>query len=245
MNYNASVSDFFKSPQWKNNLLFGAVCVLIPMIGMLVLGGWHVTCLWARGSSEDPAKAPPFDFQFFVKYLERGLWPFLVSLVASLVLLPVMMVIMFSIFFLSGVFQPQQGQPPDGKFFILFSGFFIVQMFLQLVYQICITPLMIRATITQDFKSAFNFSFAKDFISRMWKEIVTSMIFMFGLSICMMIVTVVTCYIGLFFAMPLMIFSWHHLQKQLYQLYLTRGGNAIPLSEKLLDGPPPLLPSGL
>jgi hypothetical protein len=239
MDYKASITDFFKSPHWKNNLLLGAVCVLIPMIGMLVLGGWHVTCLWARGSGEDPAKAQPFDFQFFVKYLERGLWPFVVNLVASLIFLPVMMIVMFSMFFLSVAVQPNE------NFIILFVAFFILQISLQLVYQMCMTPLMIRATITQDFKSAFSFSFAKDFIARTWKEMIVSMIFMVGLTICMVIIMIVTCYIGLFFAAPLMSFSWHHLQKQLYQLYLMRGGSAVPLSEKLWDGPPPLLPRAL
>ena len=74
---------------WKNNLLLGAVCILIPMIGPLLLTGWHTTCLWARGSDDDPVTAPPFDFQYFTKYLEFGVWPFLVNLTASLLFIPV------------------------------------------------------------------------------------------------------------------------------------------------------------
>jgi hypothetical protein len=33
-------------------------------------------------------------------------------------------------------------------------------------------------------------------------------------------------------------FSWTHLHKQLYLLYLSRGGEPIPVSPKLNDGPP-------
>lgn len=88
MHYNASVTDFFKSPKWGMNLLLGGVAMLIPMIGPLVLGGWHVAGFWARGNDEDPARFPPFDFQYSGKYLERSLWPFLVNLAASLVRLP-------------------------------------------------------------------------------------------------------------------------------------------------------------
>jgi uncharacterized membrane protein len=65
-------------------------------------------------------------------------------------------------------------------------------------------------------------------------------IFMFGLGVCMMVITVITCYIGMFFAAPVVMFSWHHLQKQVYQLYLSRGGRHVPLSPKLHDLPPAL-----
>jgi hypothetical protein len=149
MRYNASVTDFFKIPKWGTSMLLGAVAMLIPAIGPLVLGGWHVTGFWARGDDEDPAKFPPFDFQYFGKYLERGLWPFLVNLAASVVMIPLMM--------------------------------------------------------------------------------------------CLMIITIITCSMGMFFAAPISIFSWHHLQKQIYQLYISRGGEPIPLSPKLQDVPP-LLP---
>jgi hypothetical protein len=65
---------------------------------------------------------------------------------------------------------------------------------------------------------------------------------MFGVALCMVIIMVVTCYIGVFFTAPITIYSWHHLQKQLYQLYLSRGGVPVPLSPKLQDMPPPLPP---
>jgi hypothetical protein len=110
MNYNASVSDFFKSPQWKSNFLLGAVAILIPLVGPLVLTGWQVTGLWARGDREEPGKFPPFDFQYFGKYLERGLWPFLVNLGASLVLVPVILCTMLPLLIFSGVFESYQAK---------------------------------------------------------------------------------------------------------------------------------------
>ena len=88
MKYTASITDFFKSPKWGTNILLGAVAMLIPAVGPIVLSGWHVTVLWTRGGDESPEDHPPFDFQYFGKYLERGLWPFLVALVSSLVLIP-------------------------------------------------------------------------------------------------------------------------------------------------------------
>ena len=39
MNYTAAISDFYKTPHWPRNLLFGAICVLLPIVGPIVLTG--------------------------------------------------------------------------------------------------------------------------------------------------------------------------------------------------------------
>lgn len=214
--------------------------MFIPMVGPLVLAGWHVTGFWARGEHDEPAGFPPFDFQYFTKYLERWLWPFVVNLVASLVLVPVMMCLFVPFMLLTGVWDSRHDQTPGAAFVAVFAGFFCLQLLLMLAYQCVVTPLMLRATITQDFAQSFDFGFVKDFLSRVWKELLASMVFMFGVGLILLILTVVTCYIGMFFAAPVAMFSWHHLQKQLYQLYLSRGGQAVPLSPKLRNTPPPL-----
>ncbi|MES2921299.1 MAG: DUF4013 domain-containing protein [Verrucomicrobiota bacterium] len=242
MNYNASISDFFESPKWLPNMLLGAVTILIPLVGPLVLGGWHVTGFWARGNRDDPAGFPPYDFQYFGKYLERGVWPFLVAMVASLVLIPVMMCLILPLFLFSGVMGSSHGHGSEWVFIAVFAGIVCLQVLLSLVYQLLVTPLLVRATITQDFSSAFDLRFAKSFLSLTWKEMLVSMLFMLGVALCLMVLAVVTCYIGAIVAAPVAMFGWHHLQKQLYQLYLARGGEPVPLSAKLQDGPPPLPP---
>lgn len=240
MNYNASISDFFKSPKWGSNLMLGAVTFLIPLVGPLALSGWHVSAFWVRSSREDPTEIPPYDFQYFGKYLERGVWPFLVGIVASLMLLPVMLCLFVPFFLLTGLMDSGRGHASGGIFIGVIIGMFCLQILLMLVYHLLVTPLLVRATITQDFSSAFNLRFVKSFLSLTWKELLASMLFMFGVGLCLMILAVVTCYIGAIAAAPVAFFSWHHLQKQLYQLYLARGGEAVPLSPKLHDGPPPL-----
>lgn len=241
MHYNASVADFFKIPKWGTNMLLGAVTMLIPAIGPLVLGGWHVTGFWARGDDEDPAKFPPFDFQYFGKYLERGLWPFLVNLAASLVMVPLIMCLMIPLFLLVGVLGPGIDQGGSAiTVGLLIAGMMILQFGLMLLYQFVVAPLMISATITQDFTSAFRIKFVIDFLKLVWKEQIASLVFMFGLGLCLMIITIITCSLGIFFAAPISIFSWHHLQKQIYQIYLSRGGEPIPHSSKLQDVPPQL-----
>jgi Protein of unknown function (DUF4013) len=242
MNYNASVSDFFKSAKWTNNMLLGAVLMLIPIVGQMALSGWHITCFWARGHEDDPAKMPPFDFQFFGKYLERGLWPFVVNMVTSLIIFSIVGIMILVFFAMFGLFGGGNELLRGGGFTIMILGVFCFQILSFLIYNTLMTPLIISASITQDFKAAFDFRFIKKFISLVWKEMLVSMLFMLGLGICAAIVAIMTCSIGIYFVMPLIIYSWHHLQKQLYLQYLLRGGEALLLSPKLMDGPPAFLP---
>ena len=105
MNYAASVSDFFKSPKWMMNLLLGGVCVLIPIVGPMVVLGWLITGFWAR-QDENFETFPDFDFSHFGKYLERGLWPFLVAFVASMamsiVMVPLVWILMIPTMLIGG-----------------------------------------------------------------------------------------------------------------------------------------------
>lgn len=239
MRYVAAITDFFKSRKWGMNLLLGSVSLLIPIVGPILLSGWHVTLLWARGDDEEPANYPPFDFQFFGKYLDRGLWPFLVSLASSMVLVPVFMILMIGPLLLAGFpeFKSEHGDGPPVLLLVSMFGIYPVIIF---AFQLVLVPLVLRATIMQNFASAFDLGFAKRFLSLMWSELLVSMIFMFGVGLCLMVITVITCYIGGLLLAPVFIFGWHHLQKQLYQLYLARGGEAVPPSPKLRDLPPTL-----
>ena len=226
MNYTASISDFFKSPKWGMNML---------------LGGWHVTGFWAQ-KDRDPAKYPDFNFDHFIKYLERGLWPFLVSLVVSLVVMPFMMILAFAT--MGGIMTTVANSPnqePSGPVFAgIIITFFVGYFLLIFVVTIVQMPLKLRAAITQDFAASFNWAFYKQFFALMWKDMLNAALFSFMAGLVLLLAGLVACYFGIFLTMPIAFFSWHHLEKQLYELYLARGGEAVPLSAKLQDSPPPL-----
>jgi Protein of unknown function (DUF4013) len=241
MNYTQSVSDFFKSPKWGTSLMLGAVATLIPVVGPIVLTGWLVTIFWARGGKDEAGAYLPFDFQDFGKYLERGLWPFLVSMVASTVLVPISMAVVFPVVIMTGIIGSNNESGPAVA--LMIPLIILLYACLMMGYHLIATPLMLRATITQNFGAAFDFHFCCDFIKRMWRELFSCLLFMFCMGICMMVITVITCYIGLFFAMPVLLFSWSHIKKQIYQIYLSRGGIVVPLCPKLSDLPPPLPPA--
>lgn len=238
MNYTDSVSDFFKSPKWMMNLLLGGVCVLIPLIGPIVVLGWLITGFWAR-QDQSFETFPAFDFSHFGKYLERGLWPFLVSLVVGLLMVPVMWVVMIPAMFLGGI---SAGHGRDAGCL----GAFIFVLMMLLIFlvvfgmMLLMTPLKLRASLMQDFGKAFDVGFVKRFVALTWKEIVLSTLFVMVASIVLACLGLIVFCVGVYFASVLTYFSWTHLHKQLYLLYLSRGGEPVPLSPKLNDAPPPM-----
>ena len=236
MNYTASVSDFFKSPKWMTNLLLGGVCGLIPIVGPIVLLGWLITGFWAR-QDENFETFPDFDFSHFGKYLERGLWPFLVTFVVSLLTVPLMWIVMIPAMFVGGI---SAGHSKEAGGCLGAIALVLVILFVFLIVfgmMLLLTPLKLKASLTQDFGKAFDLAFVKRFVALTWKEIVLSSLFVMVSSILFACLGLVVFCVGVCFATVLTYFSWTHHQKQLYALYLSRGGEPVPLSPKLSDAP--------
>lgn len=235
MNYTSSVSDFFKSPKWMMNMLLAGVCIFIPFIGQIVVKGWLITGFWGR-DEERPETFPDFDFGHFGKYLERGLWPFLVTLVSSLVFGMVFAVFMVPLGLMMSLLSGGSHGHENGcigGFIAMFMFVFYIVMIVAILF--LLTPLVLRASITQDFGQSFNFPFVKRFVSLVWKEILLSSLFQIVASMALLCLGALAVCVGMYFALVPAYFCWMHLQKQLYRLYLSRGGEPVPPSPKLRD----------
>lgn len=228
MNYTASVRDFFRSPDWVTNLLLGGVCMLIPLVGPIVLTGWLVTVFWAVGEGSAVRK---FQFDEFGKYLERGIWPFVVLLVASFVMIPIFWLIAIVPMFAFGFAGDHgNGGCMAAVGFALMGVFMIL---LGLLFALLITPLKLRAAITQGFGEAFQFAWIRRFIALTWKEMLVSWLFLFAVNFGFACAGALIACVGMYFAMVPVYFAWMHLTKQLYALFLSRGGAPVPMSSKL------------
>jgi len=241
MNYTASISDYFKSPKWMMNTLLAGVCVFIPLVGQIVVKGWLIMGFWGR-DDERAESFPDFDFNNFGKYLERGLWPFLVTLVSSLVITVPLVVVSVPLSMLMGVLTPNDHNSGAGCAAALIILVMMVFYFVIIVgLMVLLTPLIIRASIMQDFVPAFNFAFVKRFIALTWKEIILATLFVCVVSIALCAAGAIILCVGMYFAVVPGYFAWVHLHKQLYKLYLSRGGEPIPVSPKLRDDLAPAL----
>lgn len=248
MNYSASLSDFFKSPKWGTNLLLGGVCMLIPVVGPLALMGWHAGALYGRKDKDDFLGYPEFNFSNLGTYIERGVWPFLVQMVVSLVLVPVMWVVMavpmFSMVALMAVSEGKSGQAVEpsplmaiGMALVMAAAIAVGVAIMVLISK----PMMLRATLEQGFGPAFDFGFIKRFIALTWKEQIISVIYLMAVSIMLGLLGMMVFCVGIYFVAALITFMTYHLDRQLYDLYLARGGEPVAVSPKLSDAPPPVL----
>ena len=236
MNYSASITDFFKSPNWLMNLLLAGICLLLPIVGPMVVLGWLITGFWAR-QEEGFVTFPDFDFSHFGKYLERGLWPFLVFLVVmiafSIVMVPSAWVLMIPAMLVGGLSSGGEANATS-----CFGFFAMVLMMVFFTVMICammlvLVPLTIRASLTQDFVKSFDVGFVKRFLALTWMQIVLSSLFVMITGTLFVCLGMIVFCVGIYFAGVLVYFSWIHLQKQLYMLYLSSGGEPVPLSPKL------------
>ncbi len=235
MNYLASITDFFKSPKWMQNLILAGLCAFIPIVGPMVVLGWLITGFWCRPNAGSEA-FPDFDFSNFAKWLERGLWPMLVALVTSLVMYLVFLIPMFLLMALVGA-GFSSGRGGGG----LAGGVGILLIIAaEFLMMLVMRPLMLRATLTQDFARSFDVSYLRQFVSLMWVELVVSSIFLWFASIFLTMAGMLALCVGMFLVPGLIYFSMAHLDRQLYRLYLSRGGTPVPLSPKLGEVLPPM-----
>lgn len=239
MNYINSISDFFKSPKWMTNLLLGGVCLMIPIVGPMVLIGWHITAQFSSPDRVDYYRYPDFDFKNFGAMLQRGLWPVIVNIAASFVMVPIMWVLIFvPLFLMSAVLGNSHSSNSDLAAIVplltMLVVFVIIVTFVA-VMSLILKPLLIRAAITQDFAAAFNFGFIKDFIKRTWLEMIISSVFLMIVSPLLGLAGFLVFCVGLYLAINVMVFVQWHLDRQIYDLYLTRGGRPVPISPKLAE----------
>jgi hypothetical protein len=227
MNYPAAFQDFFKSPKWTMNLLLGAVCCIIPPLGAIVLMGWLFGGFWGRADGRSET-FPDLDFNKFGKYLERGLWPALIWMIGWLVMIPVIIVVAISMALIVG----------SGGFAGFLSGVLYVAIFAALSF--FLLPVVLRAGLMQDFGAAFNMPFLKRFVELTKTELAVSVLVLAVAGFVMMLLGKVFCvgYLLALAAIVVITYAWAHLAKQLYALYIARGGEPLVISPKLGDDPP-------
>ncbi len=242
MNYIESITDFFKSPKWMMNMLLAGICCFIPFVGPMVVIGWLITGFWCRPSTA-PESFPDFDFDNFAKWLERGLWPLITAMATSFALYIIFMIPMAIIMMvIGGVGASTDSQGGGALSALLFLVVFGMYCLLLLSMIFLMKPIMLKAALTQDFAKAFDFGFIKSFITRTWLEMIISSIFLAIASSCLAFMGMIALCVGFIFVPGVLYFAMAHLDKQLYNLYLSRGGEPIQLSPKLNDSViPPML----
>ena len=168
MEYMQAVHYVFESPKWMANLLWGSLCILttqvIPIVGQLVWMGYQFEIVEDLLSRPPKTGYPDFDVNRLKEYLVRGLWILLVSLVLGLVFAPIMggiaIAVVLAVLGTAAATGGDEAAMTVGVM-IMMAIMIVVMMVLLVVATLVVTPVTIRAGLTQDFRASFDFAWTK------------------------------------------------------------------------------------
>jgi hypothetical protein len=231
--YWAAFTFLFSGPNWWKNLLILAVAMLVPIVGPVVMIGYLCEVLAPRpiddgtGRLIEPPRPvsgyPDFEFPRLSAYLERGVWPFVASLVAGLAMMPVLFIVALPVFVVGAA---GGGDVMIGVAVAVAMVLFVAAIVLATAAMV---PLTLRAAMLMEFGATFSYEWVRDFIRRTWVEMVLAWLFIIAIGIPLSLAGYLMCFVGLYPAMAILTAAQWHLDFQLYHLYMSRGGAPVPL----------------
>jgi hypothetical protein len=247
LEYFRSYQAVLGSGNWVLNLLWGSLAFFsssfIPIVGGMVWTGYAYDCVEhlhvTRGK-----EMPDFDANRFSDYLTRGVFPFLVQLVlwCSLGACYILMYIGLAI-----IIGLAEAAGDENAVIVLATGIPLLLLLLSLLViipMILLAPLMLRLGLSQDLSIGFKLSWWGDFLRRMWPEIVLTTLFVLMTGFIITSFGCLVMIIGFYTGWVWVSLASAHLAWQLYDLYLARGGEQVPLKPRRLV-PPPASPPGM
>jgi Protein of unknown function (DUF4013) len=245
LDYMRAYNYIFENPTWTTTvLLMGLACLtaIIPgvsiVLQLLIIGYQFETIDWLLKTQG--RQYPTFDFARIGDYFGRGLWPFLVNLVASFVLIPVLYIGMIVAGLIVAGVASAAGDDLGPVLAVALGAIVVLVFFAAFVLvTFYLVAMMLRSGLAQDFGSAFQFAWLQDFVRRMWVDIILAGLFLMVTGVALYLVGLLALCIGLFFVIPLLMLASAHLLYQLYIVYLSRGGMPVPSK---VAYPQPMLP---
>ncbi len=239
--YFRSYQAAVQSPNWVVNLLWGMLALIssgiIFIVGPMIWTGYLYDCVEELHTSRGRS-LPDFDVNKFSDYLTRGVWPFLVQLVIWFALAATYVLSYIGLFVLVAVSAGVGEEYTPIVFAIGLPLLALALAAVVIVPLMLLSPLMLRAGLSQDLAIGFKLSWWRDFFRRVGLELVLTTLFVL---VTGTLLTTLGCFlviIGSYVAWAWVTLANAHLSWQLYELYLSRGGEPVPLKPRKLAPPP-------
>lgn len=227
--YFASLNYFFEHPDWATSLLWGSLCLLIPVINTMIILGYRYEIVEMKVRFPDQL-FPKFDVSRFSQYLARGAMPFLIDFVLQfLINFPLQISIWMCIGLVAAAGNTQS------QLLVVVAGvgvplIILIDITLLIVMHMLLIPITLRAGLSQEFNQSFKFAWCKDFLLKVGLQTLLFNLFTMAVGTVLIIPGYLACCFGIvpigFYLMG-PVLAHHHAQ--LYRLYLARGGEPIPL----------------
>jgi hypothetical protein len=232
--YIESLRYIFSHPEWLKNLLVFFVFLLIPVLNNVLLFGYLFEIVEHR-HRRLPGPYPTFEVRRFGAYMTRGIWCFLLFNIYFTIMFLVFEVLWNGTLF-GSMAAVQSGQWGAIIVAVVIPIILIGLLLFLLLLNVLFWPWFLRAGLSQDVSIMANFRWIVHYYRTMWLETTLVCLFALFASIGLSIVGCALFCLGLLMVGPVMAMAQAHLHCQLYELYLARGGEPIPL--RPLPAPP-------
>ncbi len=232
MQYVKPYTYFVNKPGGTTNLLYGALMLLstavVPLLGQIVVLGYQAEVAEDLERDPDLADYSDFDFNRFVQYLTRGLWPFVALLLIGLVVAGLVFLAVAVGF--AAAYLTQE---------------WVVGVILGVVLIIPLTllgtmlqwPVLLHTQLSREFRFGHAVRFTSSFVRTVGGQLFVSLLVHTLISIPLSVVGLLLCFVGIYPAAAIQLMAQEHYMIQLYRLYLDEGGEPIggPLEQLELD----------
>jgi hypothetical protein len=234
--YLDSLSYIFSHPDWLKNFLIFTVFLLIPVFNTVLYFGYLYEIAEHR-HRRLAGPYPLFEIRKFAAYMTRGIWCFFLMGILQIILLPIVQVLW------NGTFFGSMAAMQSGDWGVVIVSIVVPLVIITfaaflLALQVLMTPFLIRGGLSQNFGLMADFRWVVHYLCAMWVETTLVSLFLLFASVAFSLLGCLLFCVGLFAVGPLMAMAHAHLHRQLYELFLARGGQPIPLRPLAADVPP-------
>jgi len=215
----------FSSPAWVNNTLVATVFLIIPIIGPIALQGWYAE-IAQRLVRKHPEPIPPLAFSDLMPYLSRGIPAFFAQMAASLpiaILSTLMSFALVPIIFIMG--------NSEIGLIIFLLVLLLTTAIGVLVTMVLLNALLLRAELSEDLGQTFKLAELRRYVTSTFTSTLVATTLYVLLATPLAFVGMALCCVGIFPVATALNLGMVHLRVQLYEDYLARGGEPIPLRD--------------
>ncbi len=220
----------FRAEKPWMNILVSSLMAFIPIAGPIAIGGWHAEIM-QRLVRRHPTPIPTFAFDDFTHYLTRGVQPFVMRVIVSL---PFTMFIVIGSMIggASASFMARSGDPT--AMFVVWGIIAGVMVLSAPIMAIVTSAVYTRADLVEEFGAAMQPRKLMKYMGATWLGVLGTSIVFGLLSLVMVLVGVLACYVGAFIASAIVQLGQLHLRWQIYERYVARGGEPIPVKAAVM-----------
>jgi len=221
--------DLFSTPEKWMTILLLAVCMLIPVVGPMVISGYLIRRF---ASVRRGLPVVDFKFDYFGEYLQIGLWPFLCSMVVSVVAMPLFLLCYTPMVLMMA--NPESGVVVAISIILMLVLDAVVLIFLTLIMY----PVILLSGLQMNFGAGFSAGFIRDFFKRVGGQVILWAVILVAISIPLYMIGYLALLIGIYPVAAALYFVGYHLMFQIYDLYLERGGKEIVVADYIYASVP-------